>query len=126
MTRIILLLLLCTATTTAQMSEAFDFKAFNKEDGIHVHFKNTNSDGFYLDGKFMYSYGKLILTQDELLLLLEEASKLIRKSEGILVKDLYTLEKYDFSKDEVFLVVKEKIGSITKDKLKELKEKYED
>jgi len=126
MTRITLLLLLFTTITTAQMADSFDFKTFNKEDGVHIYFKNTNSDGFYLDGKFMYSYGKLILSLEEFLVLLDEASRLIRKSQGVIEKDLYVLEKYDFTDDEIFLGVKEKIGSITKEKLKELKKVYED
>ena len=126
MTRITLLLLLFTTISSAQMADSFDFKTFNKEDGVHIYFKNTNSDGFYLDGKFMYSYGKLILSLEEFLILLDEASRLIRKSKGVIEKDLYVLEKYDFTDDEIFLGVKEKIGSITKEKLKELKKVYED
>ena len=126
MTRITLLLLLFATITTAQMADSFDFKTFNKEDGVHIYFKNNNSDGFYLDGKFMYSYGKLILSLEEFLILLDEASRLIRKSQGVIEKDLYILEKYDFTDDEIYLAVKEKIGSITKEKLKELKNKYKE
>ena len=126
MTKIPLLLILVSLISSAQMKETYDLKAIDKDDGIHIFFKNNNSDGFYLDGLFMYSYGKLILPLDQLLILLDDASKLVRKENGVIKKELYTLEKFSFDEDTVFLVVKEKIGSLTKDRIKELKKRYED
>lgn len=126
MIRVPLLLILVSFITTAQMKETYDLKAIDKDDGIHIFFKNTNSDGFYLDGVFMYSYGKVILSKEQVLVLLDDASKLVRKNSGVIQNELYILEKFDFDEDTVFLVVKEKIGSLTKDKIKELKKRYED
>ncbi len=126
MTRIPLLLILVSFITTAQMKETYDLKAIDKEDGIHIFFKNNNSDGFYLDGVFMYSYGKIILSKEQVLVLLNDAGKLVRKDSGVIQNELYILEKFDFDEDTVFLVVKEKIGSLTKDRIKELKKRYED
>ncbi len=126
MTKIPLLLILVSFITTAQMKETYDLKAIDKEDGIHIFFKNNNSDGFYLDGVFMYSYGKIILSKEQVLVLLNDAGKLVRKDSGVIQNELYILEKFDFDEDTVFLVVKEKIGSLTKDRIKELKKRYED
>ena len=126
MTRIPLLLILVSFITTAQMKETYDLKAIDKDDGIHIFFKNNNSDGFYLDGVFMYSYGKIILSKEQVLVLLNDAGKLVRKDSGVIQNELYILEKFDFDEDTVFLVVKEKIGSLTKDRIKELKKRYED
>ena len=126
MTRIPLLLILVSFITTAQMKETYDLKAIDKDDGIHIFFKNNNSDGFYLDGVFMHSYGKVILSKEQVLLLLDDAGKLVRKDSGVIQKELYILEKFSFDEDTVFLVVKEKIGSLTKDRIKELKKRYED
>jgi|14_taG_2_1085336.scaffolds.fasta_scaffold00591_14 hypothetical protein len=126
MTRITLLLLLFTSLINAQMADTYDLKAYDKDDGVHVYFKNNNSDGFYLDGKFMYSYGKIILSTEEFLAMLEQAAKLIRKSSGFVDNSSYTLEKFDFADDEVYLGVKEKVGTLTKSKLKELRNRYED
>ncbi len=126
MTRIPLLLILVSFITTAQMKETYDLKAIDKQDGIHIFFKNNNSDGFYLDGVFMYSYGKIILSKEQVLVLLNDAGKLVRKDSGVIQNELYILEKFDFDEDTVFLVVKEKIGSLTKDRIKELIKRYED
>ena len=126
MTRIPLLLILISFISTAQMKDTYDLKALDKEDGIHVYFKNNNSDGFYLDGMFLYSYGKIILSLDQLLVLLDDAGRLARKSNGTVENELYSLEKYDFDSDTVFLVIKDKVGSLTKSKIKELKKRYED
>jgi hypothetical protein len=126
MTRIPLLLILISFVTTAQMKETFDLKAIDKDNGIHIFFKNTNSDGFYLDGVFMHSYGKLILSKEQVLVLLDDAGKLVRKDSGVIQNELYTLEKFNFDEDTVFLAVKDKIGSLTKDRIKELKKRYEE
>ena len=126
MTRIPLLLILISFISTAQMKDTYTLKTIDKDDGVHIYFKNNNSDGFYLDGLFLYSYGKLILPLDQLLILLDDASKLVRKQDGVIENELYTLEKFSFDDETVFLVVKEKIGSLTKDKIKELKKRYED
>jgi hypothetical protein len=126
MTRIPLLLILVSFVTTAQMKETFDIKAIDKDNGIHIFFKNTNSDGFYLDGVFMHSYGKLILSKEQVLVLLDDAGKLVRKDSGVIQNELYTLEKFNFDEDTVFLAVKDKIGSLTKDRIKELKKRYEE
>jgi len=126
MTRIPLLLILISFISTAQMKDTYTLKTIDRDDGVHIYFKNNNSDGFYLDGLFLYSYGKLILPLDQLLILLDDASKLVRKQDGVIENELYTLEKFSFDDETVFLVVKDKIGSLTKDKIKELKKRYED
>lgn len=126
MTRITLLLMLISTIATAQMSNTLDFRAYEKEDGIHIYFKNNNSDGFYLDGEFFDSYGKIILPKEEFISMLEAAAKLVKRTEGSLEREKYRLDKYSFEDDVVYFGVREKIGSLTKDKIKELIRKYED
>lgn len=126
MTRITLLLMLLSTIATAQMSNTLDFRAYEKEDGIHIYFKNNNSDGFYLDGEFFDSYGKIVLPKEEFISMLEAAAKLVKRTEGSLEREKYRLDKYSFEDDVVYFGVREKIGSLTKDKIKELIRKYED
>ena len=126
MIRQILILLLYTSVVTAQMTNTIEFRASEKEDGIHIYFKNNNSDGFYLDGEFFNSYGKIILPKEEFISMLEAASKLIKRTEGSIKREKYSLDKYSFEEDVVYFGVREKIGSLTKDKLKELRRRYED
>ena len=126
MTRITLLLMLISTIATAQMSNTLDFRAYEKEDGIHIYFKNNNSDGFYLDGEFFDSYGKIILPKEEFISMLEAAAKLVKRTEGSLEREKYRLDKYSFEDDVVYFGVRETIGSLTKDKIQELIRKYED
>ena len=91
-----------------------------KEDITSIYFKNGNSDGFYLDGVFMESYGVLKLPVDQFIQFIEDLSKISKKSKASLEKDLYTLNKFDFSENEIFFNVKDKIGTITRKQLKDL------
>jgi hypothetical protein len=126
MIRQILILLFSTSIVTAQMTNPIDFKAIEKEDGVYIYFKNNNSDGFYLDGEFFDSYGKIVLPKEEFISMLEAAAKLVKKTEGSVKKEKYSLDKFSFEDDVVYFGVKEKIGSLTKDKIKELRRRYED
>ena len=126
MRRTSLLLIFFSIISTAQMEDTNDFRAYDKEDGIHIYFKNNNSDGFYLDGEFFDSYGKIVLPKEEFISMLEAAAKLVKRTEGSLEREKYRLDKYSFEDDVVYFGVREKIGSLTKDKIKELIRKYED
>jgi len=126
MIRQILILLFSTSIVTAQMTNPIDFKAIEKEDGVYIYFKNNNSDGFYLDGVFFDSYGKIVLPKEEFISMLEAAAKLVKKTEGSVKREKYSLDKFSFEDDVVYFGVKEKIGSLTKDKIKELRRRYED
>jgi len=126
MIRQILILLFSTSIVTAQMTNSIDFKAIEKEDGVYIYFKNNNSDGFYLDGEFFDSYGKIVLPKEEFISMIEAAAKLVKKTEGSVKKEKYSLDKFSFEDDVVYFGVKEKIGSLTKDKIKELRRRYED
>ena len=126
MIRQILILLFSTSIVTAQMTNPIDFKAIEKEDGVYIYFKNNNSDGFYLDGEFFDSYGKIVLPKEEFINMLEAAAKLVKKTEGSVKREKYSLDKFSFEDDVVYFGVKEKIGSLTKDKIKELRRRYED
>ena len=94
MTRLNLLVILFSIISTAQMKDTADFRAYDKEDGIHIYFKNNNSDGFYLDGVFFDSYGKIVLPKEEFISMLEAAAKLVKRTEGSIEREKYRLDKY--------------------------------
>jgi len=68
----------------------------------------------------MESYGVLKLPVDQFIQFIEDLSKISKKSEASLERELYTLNKFDFSENEIFFNVKDKIGTITRKQLKDL------
>ncbi len=68
----------------------------------------------------MESYGVLKLPVDQFIQVIEDLSKISKKSEASLERELYTLNKFDFSENEIFFNVKDKVGTITRKQLKEL------
>jgi hypothetical protein len=91
-----------------------------KEDITSIYFKNGNSDGFYLDGVFMESYGVLKLPVDQFKQFIDDTLKASKKSSIEIQRDLYSVTKFDFSEDEIFFNVKDKVGTITKKQIKEI------
>ena len=91
---------------------------------IFITFKNGNEEGFYLNGQFLNSYGRLILSFQEYELFKEDISKVARKSTASIKRETYVVNKFEFSEDEVFFTIfdkvvnKEKIGSISKKQIK--------
>ena len=115
-----LLLLLFTTLSWSQTYKEEGINISTKEGITSIYFKNGNSDGFYLDGVFMESYGVLKLPVNQFKQFIEDLSKISKKSKASLEKDLYTLNKFDFSENEIFFNVKDKIGTITRKQLKDL------
>jgi hypothetical protein len=91
-----------------------------KEDITSIYFKNGNSDGFYLDGVFMESYGVLKLSVNQFKQFIEDTLKASKKSSIVIERDLYTVTRFDFSEDEIFFNVKDKVGTLTSKQLKEI------
>lgn len=91
-----------------------------KEDITSIYFKNGNSDGFYLDGEFIESYGVLKLSIDQFKQFIEDNLKASKKSSIDIQRDLYSITRFDFSEDEIYFNVKDKVGTITKKQLKEI------
>jgi hypothetical protein len=120
MKKIALLLLLFTPFSWSQTYKEGSINMLTKEGITSIYFKNGNSDGFYLDGVFMESYGVLKLNPQTFIEFIEDLSKISKKSEASLEKELYTLNKFNFSENEIFFTVKDKIGTITRKQLKEI------
>lgn len=72
-------------------------------------------------GMFIQAKGKLELTDKEFKQFINNISKVMKKSEGNIGTDRYDLDKFSFINDTVFLWVNSKIGSFSKQDLKQLK-----
>jgi hypothetical protein len=99
-----------------------DINIITKEGITSIYFVNGNSEGFYLDGLFMKSYGVLRFPAANFNAFYEDIATALKRSSTIIERDEYVVEKYDFSEDEVFFVVKDKVGTITEDQIKKLKD----
>lgn len=93
--------------------------SISTEDGTtSIYFKNGNSDGFYLDGEFIESYGVLKLPVEEFYFFIKDVVKASKKSQITIEREFYTINTFEFSEDEIFFTVGEKVGTITKKQLK--------
>jgi len=84
---------------------------------------DDENDPVYFDenGMFVQAKGKLELTDKEFKQFINNISKVMKKSEGNIRTDKYDLDKFSFVNDTVFLWVNSKIGSFSKQDLKQLK-----
>jgi hypothetical protein len=121
MNKISLLLLLVSSLCWAQNFKVDGLNIITKEGTTVVYFINGNSEGFYLDGKFMKSYGVLKLPSENFDSFIEDLDKASKKVSTTIERDLYIVEKFSFSEDEVFFNVKDKVGTITKQQIKQIK-----
>tara|TARA_B100000902_G_C27039269_1_gene778484 strand:- start:33 stop:404 length:372 start_codon:yes stop_codon:yes gene_type:complete len=118
------LALLFILISTVGWSQTFREKglSISTNEGItSIYFKNGNSDGFYLDGEFIESYGVLKLPVEEFSTFVEDLTKASKRDNIDIVKELYTVSRFEFSEDEIFFTVGEKIGTVTKKQLKVIK-----
>ncbi len=124
MKKIALLLLLICNIGWSQTYLVEGLTITKTSEKIFITFKNGNEEGFYLNGQFLNSYGRLILSFQEYELFKEDISKVARKNTANIKREAYVVNKFEFSEDEVFFTVfdkvvnKEKIGSITKKQIK--------
>ena len=121
MNKISLLLLLVSSFCYTQNFKIDGLNITTKEGTTAIYFINGNSEGFYLDGKFMKSYGVLKLPSESFDSFIEDLEKASKKVSTTIERDLYIVEKFSFSEDEVFFNVKDKVGTITKQQIKQIK-----
>ena len=121
MNKISLLLLLVSSLCYTQSFKIDGLNITTKEGTTAIYFINGNSEGFYLDGKFMKSYGVLKLPSESFDSFIEDLEKASKKVSTTIERDLYIVEKFSFSEDEVFFNVKDKVGTITKQQIKQIK-----
>ena len=69
----------------------------------------------------MKSYGVLKLPSESFDSFIEDLEKASKKVSTTIERDLYIVEKFSFSEDEVFFNVKDKVGTITKQQIKQIK-----
>jgi hypothetical protein len=119
----LLLFLICNiGWSQTYMVEGLSVKKFNEK--ILITFKNGNEPGFYLNGQFLNSYGRLILSIQEYELFIEDLSKAAKKSNTTIEREAYVVNKFEFSKEDVYFTVfdnivnKEKVGTIKKEQIK--------
>lgn len=93
--------------------------SISTQDGItSIYFKNGNSDGFYLDGEFIESYGVLKLPVEQFYFFIKDVAKASKKTQITIERELYTINTFEFSEDEIYFTVGEKVGTINKKQLK--------
>ena len=93
------------------------------EDNKYVITFDDENDPVYFDenGMFIQAKGRLELTDKEFKQFINNLSKVMKKSEGNIKTDRYDLDKFSFVNDTVFLWVNSKIGSFSKQDIKQLK-----
>jgi len=93
------------------------------EDNKYIITFDDENDPVYFDenGMFVQTKGKLELTDKEFKQFVNNISKVMKRSEGNIKTDRYDLDKFSFVNDTVFLWVNSKIGSFSKQDLKQLK-----
>ena len=122
MKQLTLLFILISSIGYTQNFKIDGLNITTKEGTTAIYFINGNSEGFYLDGKFMKSYGVLKLPSESFDSFIEDLEKASKKVSTTIERDLYIVEKFSFSEDEVFFAVKDKVGTITKDQIRKLKD----
>jgi len=93
------------------------------EDNKYIITFDDENDPVLFDenGMFIQAKGKLELTDKEFKQFISNIGKVMKKSEGNIGTDKYDLDKFSFVNDTVFLWVNSKIGSFSKEDLKQLK-----
>jgi len=99
----------------SQNFEGATFKLKTENQISTITFEDDNSDGYYLDGQFMKSFGRVSFTKSELDDFFVNLKKISKKSEATITTDKYTLDKYDWdSTKSTYITVGEKIGEMSK------------
>lgn len=93
------------------------------EDNKYVITFDDENDPVYFDenGMFIQAKGRLELTDKEFKQFINNLSKVMKRTEGNIKTDRYDLDKFSFVNDTVFLWVNSKIGSFSKQDIKQLK-----
>ena len=104
-----------------QYFEGDKFKLTTENEISTLTFEDTNSDGTYLDGQLIKSFGRVSLNKKEFSDLLVNLKKVSKKSEITLTSENYILDKYGWdSTKSVYIAVGNKIGEMSKAEVKKL------
>ena len=104
-----------------QYFEGDKFKLTTENEISTLTFEDTNSDGTYLDGQLIKSFGRVSLNKKEFSDLLVNLKKVSKKSEITLTSENYILDKYGWdSTKSVYIAVGNKIGEMSRAEVKQL------
>lgn len=104
-----------------QYFEGDKFKLTTENEISTLTFEDTNSDGTYLDGQLIKSFGRVSLNKKEFSDLLVNLKKVSKKSEITLTAEKYILDKYGWdSTKSVYIAVGNKIGEMSRSEVKQL------
>jgi len=104
-----------------QYFEGDKFKLTTENEISTLTFEDTNSDGTYLDGQLIKSFGRVSLNKKEFSDFLVNLKKVSKKSEITLTSENYILDKYGWdSTKSVYIAVGNKIGEMSKAEVKQL------
>ena len=104
-----------------QYFEGDKFKLTTENEISTLTFEDTNSDGTYLDGQLIKSFGRVSLNKKEFSDLLVNLKKVSKKSEITLTAEKYILDKYGWdSTKSVYIAVGNKIGEMSRAEVKKL------
>ena len=118
MKKLILLFILISSIGWSQEFREPGLSISTKDGTTSIYFKNGNSEGFYLDGEFIESYGILKLPVEEFYFFIKDLEKASKKKVITIDREFYSINKFEFSEDEIFFTVKDKVGTITKRQFK--------
>ena len=118
----IIILLLTCSLLNSQNFVGEKFRLSTDGDNSVITFENLNADkATYVGGQLVKSYGKLTLSNSQYKSFISNLKKISGKGDYEIVEEIYRLDKYTFDKDIVFVGVGDKIGSITRDEIKQLR-----
>ena len=104
-----------------QYFEGDKFKLTTENEISTLTFEDTNSDGTYINGQLIKSFGRVSLDKKEFSDLLVNLKKVSKKSEITLTTENYILDKYDWdSTKSVYITIGKKIGEISTAEVKQL------
>jgi len=104
-----------------QYFEGDKFKLTTENEISTLTFEDTNSDGTYINGQLVKSFGRVSLNKKEFSDLLVNLKKVSKKSEITLTSENYILDKYDWdSTKSVYITIGKKIGEISAAEVKQL------
>jgi len=122
MKKMTIMLMMLANMSYSQNFKDGDINIVTKDGITSIYFVNGNSEGFYLDGLFLKSYGVLRIPYSNFSSFYEDLKSASKRSTVTIKREKYKVDKFSFSEDEVFFTVKDKIGTITKDQIRKLKD----
>ena len=102
-----------------------NFTVYIEKGSVVLEYLDENDPVYFNeDGSFKQVKGKLVLTNKEFKDMIKRMKKLIKKEEGTFRSSVYDLDKFSFVNDTVYLWVKNRIGSFSKEEIRAIEKKF--